>query len=118
MGRDPRPIAARNRMMRAWILPLALLAGGCGGHANVQLSSGGSSAGVHGSSSAGTLIGIGVLGAIMYAESDDGGIRYRASPFDAIGPARPAPQLDPARRVLEQDCSQPIEDWSANLRCR
>jgi hypothetical protein len=31
--------------------------------------------------------------------------------------ARP-PALDPARRVVEQDCTKPIEDWSANLRCK
>jgi hypothetical protein len=30
----------------------------------------------------------------------------------------PAPPLAPARRVVEQDCSKPV-DWSAgNLRCR
>lgn len=28
------------------------------------------------------------------------------------------PELDPGRRVIEQDCSKPIEDWSANLKCR
>jgi len=26
--------------------------------------------------------------------------------------------LDPSRRVREQDCSKPIEDPSANLKCR
>ena len=29
-----------------------------------------------------------------------------------------APPMEPSRRVLEQDCSKPIEDPSANLRCR
>jgi len=28
------------------------------------------------------------------------------------------PPLDPARRVLEQDCSRPVVDPSANLKCR
>jgi len=32
-----------------------------------------------------------------------------------VGIASP---LDPDRRVLEQDCTKPIEDPSANLRCR
>lgn len=117
MGRDQRPIAARYRLKRGAVLLLALLVMGCGGNSNVQLSSGGTVA-VQGRTTLGGLIAVGVLGATVYAESDNDGIRYRASPFDAIGPARPAPQLDPARRVLEQDCSQPIEDWSANLRCR
>ena len=30
----------------------------------------------------------------------------------------PVPELDPGRRVIEQDCSKPIEDSSANLKCR
>ncbi len=30
----------------------------------------------------------------------------------------PLPELDPDRRVIEQDCSKPIEDSSANLKCR
>ena len=28
------------------------------------------------------------------------------------------PPLDPNRRVVEQDCGKPIEDRSANLKCR
>jgi hypothetical protein len=28
------------------------------------------------------------------------------------------PVMHPDRRVAEQDCSRPIEDFSANLRCR
>lgn len=114
-------------MMRGLILPLALLAAGCGGHSNVQLSSSGApatgvsaggSVGVQGGSTVGGLILIGVLGATVFGESYDNGIRYRANPFDAIRPMRPAPQLDASRRVLEQDCTKPIEDWSANLKCR
>jgi hypothetical protein len=29
-----------------------------------------------------------------------------------------APAMDPGRRVSEQDCTRPIEDTSANLKCR
>lgn len=29
-----------------------------------------------------------------------------------------APPMDPQRRVVEQDCTKPIEDPAANLRCR
>jgi hypothetical protein len=36
----------------------------------------------------------------------------------AIHAAQPAPELDGSRRVNEQDCSKPIRDWSANLKCR
>jgi len=34
------------------------------------------------------------------------------------GPAYGAPEMDPNRRVVEQDCSKPIEDTTANLKCR
>jgi hypothetical protein len=30
----------------------------------------------------------------------------------------PAPPMDETRSVNTQDCTQPIVDWSANLRCR
>ena len=30
----------------------------------------------------------------------------------------PAPAMLPDRAVAEQDCTKPIEDWSANLKCR
>ena len=29
-----------------------------------------------------------------------------------------APAMEPSRRVSEQDCTRPIENTSANLRCR
>ncbi len=32
--------------------------------------------------------------------------------------AAPAPQLAPGRRVNEQDCTKPIADPAANLKCR
>ena len=38
-----------------------------------------------------------------------------ASSADYVGPV---PELDPNRRVVEQDCRKPIEDPSANLKCR
>ena len=33
-------------------------------------------------------------------------------------PTRPAPEFEPDRRVSEQDCSQPIDPSSGNLRCK
>jgi len=118
--------------MRAIALSLALLAAGCGGHNNVQLAArsapaAGSSSGVSVSVSSyqrsvvGDLIVIGALLGIYHAserQAGEYGVRYRANPFDAIQPSMPAPQLDPSRRVLEQDCTRPIEDRSANLKCR
>ena len=127
MDRRTRPACARRRprrgLARAVVLPLALLAAGCGGHANVQIQgsgapgfttlpagtavSGGSlSASIQGGSAAGALLAIGLLGATLFSENDHNRIHYRL------------PALDPARAVNEQDCSRPIENWSANLKCR
>ena len=36
--------------------------------------------------------------------------------FPSIGGPTPEMLLD--RQVAEQDCTKPIEDWSANLKCR
>ena len=115
-------------MRAASILCVAVLAG-CSSSANVRIGSGGtgaspgtsvtsSSAGVRvdAGSAAGTLIAIGMLAAVWHGSEDDRyGARARLDPFAAAGSA---PALDETRRVNEQDCTRPIEDWSANLRCR
>jgi hypothetical protein len=89
-------------MTRSFFFVLLALLAGCGGSSNVQLSSGGiPTAGFQGASTIGALFMIGVL-----AGASDG--QARALP----------PELDAARKVNEQDCSKPIEDWSANLKCR
>jgi hypothetical protein len=100
------------------ILAVLLLAG-CA-NSSVQLSTSGTQPVVRaqGSSALGGLIAIGVLGGLAY-ESERDGTRVRANPFDAFSMSPPPPPaLDPSRRVLEADCTRPIEDWSANLRCR
>ena len=33
-------------------------------------------------------------------------------------PSEPPAPLDPRRRVNEVDCTKPIKEWSANLKCR
>lgn len=115
-------------------LVLGLLLAGCSAHTSVRIGSGAAgvapgttvtstSAGlsVQSGSTAGALLAIGVLAAATYgSESYNGGIRYRANPFFALEPPAPrsAPPLDESRRVNEQDCTRPIEDWSANLKCR
>lgn len=55
------------------------------------------------------------------SESASGTTTYSANPFSAIDPSpssRRPPELDAGRRVHEQDCTKPIVDWSANLKCR
>lgn len=97
----------------SYSLVLALTA--CGGHANVQYVSSGSpatgissggSVSVQGSSTLGVLFAIAVLSGASY-HSDRG-----------MPPSQRAPEMDPARRVVEHDCTRPIEDLSANLKCR
>ena len=118
--------------MRGLTLALVLVVAGCGGHKNVQVAA--SSAPAPGSPTAGSvsvssysrsivgdLIVIGALLGLYHAserEAGEYGVRTRANPFDAIQPTMLAPQLDLARRVVEQDCTRPIEDRSANLKCR
>jgi len=53
-------------------------------------------------STAAALIGLGIAGAVIYRSEASGR----------------APELAPVRRVNEQDCTRPIEDISANLKCR
>lgn len=52
----------------------------------------------------GTLLGVGLLGALFGR--------------DQRGAERAPPELDSSRRVNEQDCGMPIQNASANLRCR
>jgi len=116
MDRGSRPTDARRAAAVAAALACALLAG-CGGHANVQFASSGapqtgvSSGGsvrVQGTSTLGALFAIGVIAGNAYA-----------SEHPRAAPARDAaPPMDPARRVDERDCTQPIDDWSGNLKCR
>jgi hypothetical protein len=76
------------------------------------------------SSSAGAIA-LFALAAIMMArassETATGTTTYNANPFAAIdgsASSRRLPELDANRRVHEQDCTKPITDWSANLKCR
>jgi len=115
MGSRKGPTAARHRIAVA--LALCLGAAGCGGGSYVQFASSGSpstgvstggSVQVQGRSTFGVLLAIGILAGASHAgdrRPEDHG-------------AAPAPPMDGARKVNEQDCTRPIEDWSANLKCR
>lgn len=119
-------------MPRLLAAVLAAALAGCSAHGSVRIGSGplngvpgslvtSTSAGlsVHSTSTVGTLFLIGVLAAATYGESARAG-GYRPSPFHLLDTSAPraAPPLDAARRVNEQDCTRPIEDRSANLKCR
>ena len=113
--------------MRAasWLCIAALA--GCSAQANVRIGTGATTvapgtsvttssvgAQVRSTSAAGTLLAIGILAAAWYgSDSDRFGVRDRADAFRG-----PLPQLDEMRSVNEQDCTRPIENWSANLKCK
>jgi hypothetical protein len=130
-----RPAYTRHRMMRAFVtlgMPLALALAGCGGDSYMHFSSGGmppagvstSGGTVHvqtsGSGSAlGTLFAAVILASQSYLsdrEQREAGMSTWPNPYPA--PGRSVPGLDASRRVLEQDCTKPIVDWSANLKCK
>lgn len=120
MDRRTRPSVARCRIAGA--LVAALCAAGCGGDSYVRYSSGGTVAGVPGGSSAtvqvSTTSSSTVFAALFLLHwsllnerwDRDAGV-YGSSTI-------PAPPMNQARTINTQDCTKPIEDWSANLRCR
>jgi len=99
---------------------LVLLLAGCS-HASVRYDSGGGTTTTTGSVSAGysghgspavwALIGIGLIAA-EYGGS-------KAARERGLEPERPSERkLDASREVNEVDCTKPIENWSANLKCK
>ena len=116
MGRDQRPLVARYWMTRMLAMVCAALLAGCGGNANVQAnSSNGSASGsvnFPGRGSLGALLSIVFLAGVSHDSN-----REMARSGQVPGSSH-APELDPSRRVMEHDCTKPIEDWSANLKCR
>jgi len=128
MGCDQGPTVTRRGLRRALVLSLALLLAGCGGHSNVRLNSGGAPASggtsVHvqsGTSTFGTLLAIGVMVGMSYgsdrALEESGGRDTVRPPFVTLPSAR-VPDLEPSRRVEVHDCTRPIEDWTANIKCK
>jgi hypothetical protein len=123
------------RLPTAIVVLIAASVAGCS-HAQMQLNAGAVSSASGGTSittsggglavqgagsSTAALIGLGIAGAVIYMSERDNpgyGARYNANPFMAVTGSERAPALAPERRVNEQDCTQPIADPSANLKCR
>ena len=120
MDRRTRPTVAR-RITGALALTLALCAAGCSNNSYVAYSSGsiagsptGTSAYVQGSASSSSAAFAAVFllhWALLNERWDRGAGMYGSSTV-------PAPPMDETRSINAQDCTQPIVDWSANLRCR
>ena len=115
-------------MARRWLAALlCALFAGCSSQANVRAGFAGGGSAQAGSASAGsqvsaqiqsgsvwgTLLAVGILAAAWYGEDRE---RYGSGAFPSAG--APVPPLDERRRVNQQDCTRPIEDGAANLRCR
>jgi len=116
--------------MRVASLLLAILLAGCSANANVRFGTGATTvppgtavasssigAQVQYGSAAATLIGIAILAAAWHA-SESNAVRDHLDPFAPASRGALGLQLDESRRVYEQDCTRPIEDWSANLKCK
>jgi hypothetical protein len=93
--------------MRHLAVLLCLIAAGCASHTQVSAGAGSASGtylgiDIQSGSALGAVIAIGALGA-MYGSGGE-----RTEP----------PALLEGRTVHEQDCTKPLEDPSANLRCR
>jgi hypothetical protein len=93
--------------MRRLVIAFAVLATGCASHTRISAGEGGAAGvrvgvDVRSGSAVGAVIAIGALAAIYGSGSE------RSSP----------PALLEGRTVREQDCTKPLEDPSANLRCR
>ncbi|MGQ0512340.1 MAG: hypothetical protein ACT4P9_17185 [Betaproteobacteria bacterium] len=95
---------------------LAVILSGCASHG--QVSGGTGSVGFQINSSRAALIAVGILAIVSEHEREEG--FQHANPLTAFDPSAPraVPPMDPSRKVHEQDCSKPIEDGAANLRCR
>ena len=91
---------------------------GCASHAQVNVGGGGLN--VQAGTNRGALLAIGILAILASTESDPGGARYHGDPFLALEPGAPGtePPMDAGRKVNQQDCTRPIEDPAANLKCR
>lgn len=115
-------------MARRWLAAfLCALFTGCASQANVRTGLSGGAAAQAGSASTGsqfgahvqsgsvvgTLLALGILAAAWH-----GGDRERYGLGALPGGSASVPPLDESRRVNEQDCTRPIEDGAANLRCR
>jgi hypothetical protein len=119
MDRRTRPPVARRI---AGVLAVALGAAGCGGDTYIRYSSGsfvggaptGTSAYVQGSTSSSSAAFAAVF-LLHWALLNE---RWNASAGMYGSSALPAPPMDETRTVNTQDCTLPIEDWSANLKCR
>ena len=134
MGWSEGSAGARDGMKRLLVLLLYVQLAGCANSAATLATSTATASSVTAGttavgaeitaagSGAGAIALFAVAAAMMMTastESASGTTTYNANPFAAMdSTSRRPPELDASRRVHEQDCTKPILDWSANLKCR
>jgi len=97
-----------------WLLPCLLLLAGCAGNTHSSVSFGSvsphGSVGVHihGADALAAALGLAVLVGVAANEYGD---------YSASNP-RYVPEMDPGRRISEQDCTKPIDYSLGNIRCK
>lgn len=72
------------------------------------------SAGAQGGPAAAAVLGIAIVGAVIYAAEGGDPVEQR----DTLAPSPRRVELDERRKVSEVDCSKPIQDYSANIKCK
>ena len=92
-------------------IALAALLAGCS-HAQVDVGAGsphgGLQAHIHGGHELALAFGVALIAAGIYETERTGG----------ISSTRAVPELDPSRRVSEQDCTKPLDYTLGNIRCK
>lgn len=120
-----------NAMRTVSLILLGALLGGCSAHTRINAGVGGGVAAppagtsvsrgaigvdVRSGSAAGAIIGIAAIGALLGVIANDDVRHVRAVTPDLR--SDPVPEMLETRSVNLQDCTRPIADLSANLRCR
>ena len=92
---------------------LVILVTGCSAHTHVSVNAGNSNSGVFVHADGGTalaaLLGLSVLFG-SYAVERGSEIPTASSQY--------VPELDPGRKVSEQDCTKPVDYTLGNIRCK
>jgi len=94
------------------LLPLLFLLAGCGGHTHSSVSFGSVSThdSVHTHVSGGSGLAAFLAASLLAASIVD----YEGGPQ----PTASGAEMDPSRRVSEQDCTKPIDYSVGNIRCK
>ena len=98
-----------------WLVPVLILLAGCSSHTRGSVSfasvgaAGGVTTHIEGGAGLAALLGIAVVASSVI--DNERGLYGAGSP-------RTVPEMDPGRRVSEQDCTKPLDYSQGNIRCK